>query len=173
MRLRPQTGAALPREFPLWLGKLAALTLLLLAASESQATPASANTAAGRRDAARCLAQPAIDVCNDAIRRDPSDPVLLVAVGDAEIRVGRAADALRHYRRASDLAPGLHGLAAKSRAAEASLHTKRALAVVGRDSKSMHRPVASIAGANDAALDVAVEAVEKRYSNAAPIAESH
>ncbi|HXI76172.1 MAG TPA: tetratricopeptide repeat protein [Steroidobacteraceae bacterium] len=44
-----------------------------------------------------------------------------MATGDALVRAGRPADAIRTYRRAAQLAPNTHGLAAKISSAEAKL----------------------------------------------------
>jgi cytochrome c-type biogenesis protein CcmH/NrfG len=108
---------------------------------------AEAPAAAIKRDFDACRAHANIDACYDALRWKPSDPALLVALGDAQIRAHRTADALRSYKRAADVAPNTPGLAAKISAAEARPAIKRAPAV--------H------AGAG------------KRFSNAAPEAQSH
>jgi tetratricopeptide (TPR) repeat protein len=129
-----------------------ALGLLLIWATLSY--PAMAATPpAVKHNSAQCLAHGGMDVCNDAIRWNPSDPALLVALGDAEYRAGRTADALRHYRRAADLAPNTKGLNAKITAADARLHPKRA-------------PPPRHAAASNAPS-------EKQYSNAAPLTQSH
>ena len=126
------------------------LTVLLVSAAalSAEATPP-------HRDASRCMAHAGIDACNDAIRRNPSDPTLLIALGDAELRAKRPADALRHYRRAAELAPALPGLNAKITATEARLHPPHK-AVAGRAART----------APGAARD-------KAYSNVDPVAESH
>ena len=87
-----------------------------------------------------------IDACYDALRWNPSDPALLEALGDALTRVNRPADALRTYRRAAALAPRDPSISAKISAIESKASAKRA-------------PVRA--------------ANEKRYSNAAPEAQSH
>jgi cytochrome c-type biogenesis protein CcmH/NrfG len=106
-----------------------------------------------KRDTLRCSRQADIDACYDALRWQPSDPALLVGLGDALLHANRPADALRNYRRAAELAPATRGLTAKITATEAKLHAKRAAP----------NPVADHAGALAA----------KHYSNAAPVAQSH
>jgi hypothetical protein len=106
-----------------------------------------------KRDTVRCLRQADIDACYDALRWQPSDPTLLVGLGDALLHANRPADALRNYRRAAELAPATRGLSAKISATEAKLHAKRATP----------NPPADHAGAIAA----------KHYSNAAPVAQSH
>jgi cytochrome c-type biogenesis protein CcmH/NrfG len=56
----------------------------------------------------------AVDACDDAIRWNPRDPALLVAMGDAQMRAKRAADAARAYRRAAALAPDIRASNRKS-----------------------------------------------------------
>ena len=94
----------------------------------------------------RCRARADIDACYDALRRNPSDPVLLGALGDALARANRPADALRTYRRVAALTPGDRSIAAKISALEAKASAKPAPARA---------------------------ASEKRYSNAAPESQSH
>lgn len=128
--------------------------LLVCIATLSDGASAAAPAAELKRDSARCLAHGGVDACNDAIRWSPSDPALLVALGDTEYRAGRPADALRHYRRAADLAPNTKGLAAKIATTDARLHPKRP--------PTVRRAAAPAPAATD-----------KQYSNAAPMAESH
>jgi cytochrome c-type biogenesis protein CcmH/NrfG len=127
---------------------------LLCAAAWSQGAPSPSATKAAaaslKRDTTRCRAHSDIDACYNAVRWNPGDPALLVALGDALLHAKRPADALRNYHRAAGLAPNLHGLAAKVSAAEAMLAPKRAPAT---------------AAVNPAAV--------KHYSNAAPEAQSH
>jgi cytochrome c-type biogenesis protein CcmH/NrfG len=128
-----------------------ALAFLLLSAAawpREAASPFTDKAAAAKlkRDSARCRAQADLDACYDAIRWSPGDPALLVGLGDALERAQRPADAIRNYRRAAALAPDTRGLAVKISAAEAKL-ARRAR------------------GANGASA--------KRYSNAAPEAQSH
>jgi cytochrome c-type biogenesis protein CcmH/NrfG len=114
-------------------------------AAPSTAKPAAA---ALKRDVDSCRTHSNLDACYDAIRRSPSDPALLVALGDALMHAGRPADALRNYKRAASIAPATRGLTAKISSAEAKSSAKRP-----------PRPSA-------------VAAV-KRYSNSAPEAQSH
>ena len=114
---------------------------------------AATTPAAGKPDSAeRCHA---VDACYDAIRRSPSDPSLLSALGDALLRANRPADALRTYQRVAALAPNTPGVAAKIRAVEEKLSAKRP---------------AATASTRTAAADTASA---KRYSNAAPETQSH
>jgi Flp pilus assembly protein TadD len=96
-----------------------------------------------------------VDACYDAIRRSPSDPSLLSALGDALMRANRPADALRTYQRVATLAPGTPGVAAKISAVEAKLSAKR--------------PTGN-AATRTASADAASG---KHYSNAAPETQSH
>jgi cytochrome c-type biogenesis protein CcmH/NrfG len=122
-------------------------TLWVSAAAWSVEAPSSAEAAAAaaKRVSARCVTQADVDACNDAIRRNPSNPQLLVALGDALVRAKRPADAVRHYRRAAALAPHMPGLAAKLSDAESQLASER----------------------------TPVPARRTRYSNAAPETQSH
>jgi cytochrome c-type biogenesis protein CcmH/NrfG len=122
---------------------LAAVSVCTAAWPAEAASPDAAATA--KRDSTRCLTQADMDACNDAIRRNPSDPQLLVALGDALLRAKRPADAVRHYRRAAALAPHMPGLAAKLNDAEEQLASERA----------------------------PVTARRTRYSNSAPETQSH
>ena len=134
-----------------------AFLLLFAAVSPRAAVPPTAGqapAAALKRDTELCSARANIDACYDAIRWSPNDPALLVSLGDALVRAKRPQDAVRSYRRAAALAPGMGGLAAKITAAEQTLVPKRASA----------RPVT---GASGSAL------ADKRYSNAAPESQSH
>ena len=108
-----------------------------------------AAAAALKRDSARCRAQGSVDACYDAIRWNPGDPALLVALADALVRAQRPADAIRNYRRAAAHAPNMPGVAAKISAVEAKMSSRRA------------RP------------GTAGGAAGKRYSNAAPETQSH
>jgi cytochrome c-type biogenesis protein CcmH/NrfG len=132
-------------------GRCLVLAFLVLSAAAwpREAASSSADKAAAatlERDATRCRAQGDLDACYDAIRWSPGDPALLVALGDALERARRPADAIRSYRRAAALAPDTRGLDAKISAAEAKL-AKRTSGAKG--------------------------ASAKRYSNAAPEAQSH
>jgi cytochrome c-type biogenesis protein CcmH/NrfG len=106
--------------------------------------------AALKRDTARCSSQADVEACYNAIRRNPNDPALLVALGDALVRAQRLEDAIRNYRRAVVIAPGMSGVAAKISAAQEKMATRRA-------------PVRPTGSAG----------TDKRFSNAAPEAQSH
>jgi len=136
------------------------LAFLLLSAAVSPRaaelpTGGKAPAAALKRDTELCTTQANIDACYDAIRWNPNDPALLVSLGDALVRAKRPQDAIRSYRRAAALAPGMEGLAAKITAAEPTSAPKRASA----------RPVTDRASGSALA--------DKRYSNVAPESQSH
>jgi hypothetical protein len=126
-----------------------ALTLLLSCVTGASWAAASVSNPG----ADRCRAHGSVDTCYDAIRRSPSDPSLLVALGDAFAREKRPDDALRSYRRAATLAPADRAITAKI----AALHSKPAAKKVAA--------AAPVRAANDAAL--------RRYSNAAAESQSH
>jgi cytochrome c-type biogenesis protein CcmH/NrfG len=137
-----------------------ALVVLLLCApawSRAEPSPAAAKAAAAtlKRDSAGCRVHADIDACYDALRWNPGDPALLVALGDALMLARRPADAIRNYLRAAELAPDTRGLAAKISAAEAKLASRRA----------PRNPSADGASPN--------ESSGKQYSNAAPESQSH
>src|SRR5580692_8803689 len=98
-----------------------ACLLLSMAAWPWAAAPAAAEAPAAtiKRDFDACRAHANIDACYDALRWKPSDPQLLVALGDAQIRAHRTADALRTYQRVAQISPDMAGLSAKISAAEA------------------------------------------------------
>jgi Flp pilus assembly protein TadD len=121
------------------------LAFLLWAAASAAAEGPAATI---KRDFDSCRAHANIDACYDALRWKPSDPELLVALGDAQARSHRTADAIRTYKRAAEIAPDMAGLSAKISAAEA-------------------RP-AKRAPPNAAHADPG-----KRFSNAAAEAQSH
>jgi hypothetical protein len=123
----------------------AACLLPFLAAPSFAATP----------DLDRCHAG-SIDACYDAIRWKPSDPSLLLSLGDAQLRANRAADALKTYQRVAALAPSTPGVVDKISAAEAKLSAKR----TPPGKPSGHGAVADAASG-------------KRYSNAALETQSH
>jgi cytochrome c-type biogenesis protein CcmH/NrfG len=133
------------------------LILCLPAWSWAEVSPAAAKAAAEtlRRDSAGCSVHADIDACYDALRWNPGDPALLIALGDALMLARRPADAIRNYRRAAEIAPDTRGLAAKISAAEAKLASRRAPRNLSADGSS---PDGS-AG--------------KQYSNAAPESQSH
>ena len=103
-----------------------------------------------KRDTVRCSGQYDVEACYNAIRRNPNDPALLVALGDALVRAQRLEDAIRNYRRAAAIAPGMSGTSAKISAAQEKMASRRA-------------PVRLTGSAG----------TDKRYSNAAPEAQSH
>jgi cytochrome c-type biogenesis protein CcmH/NrfG len=121
------------------------------------------------RDSALCTKHAVVDACNDAIRWNPSDPSLLVALADALVRANRPADAIRHYRRAAALAPNTPGIQAKIVAAEKRLASERAPAAGRRPVQSAPHAPADPALARASAST----APGKRYSNAAPETQSH
>jgi cytochrome c-type biogenesis protein CcmH/NrfG len=130
-------------------------TLLLLSFTAwprdaASQTAGDATAAELRRDTARCSTQADVEACYNAIRRNPNDPALLVALGDALVRAQRFEDAIRNYRRSAVIAPGMGGIAAKISAAQEKMASRRASV----------RPTGS--GVTD-----------KRFSNAAPEAQSH
>src|ERR1700693_1489006 len=131
------------------------LAFLLLSTAawprEAESPSGTAPAATLSRDSARCRAQSDLNACYDAIRWNPSDPALLVALADALVRAKRPADAIRNYRRAAALAPNMPGIAAKISAVEAKMSSRRA------------RPGDRAAGG----------AAGKRYSNAAAETQSH
>lgn len=134
-----------------------AFLLLSLAAWPQEPASSSAGTAAAalNGDSARCRARAALDACYDAVRRSPGDPALLAALADALVRAKRPADAIRYYRRAAALAPAMPGIAAKISAAEAKSSSRRAPGNLPAVRASVNEPAG------------------KRYSNAAPEAQSH
>jgi cytochrome c-type biogenesis protein CcmH/NrfG len=151
MRLRCQIARAI--SMPITGSVAVALLLLCLPAwSRAQASPAAVKAAAAtlKRDSAGCSVHADIDACYDALRWNPGDPALLIALGDALMLGRRPADAIRNYHRAADIAPDTRGLAAKISAAEAKLATRRAPRNLSADVSS-----------------------GKQYSNAAPESQSH
>ncbi len=148
-------------QSPLAAATLPVLVILFLSMAvwsrAAAAAPASPKAVAAtlKRDSERCRASANLDACYDAVRRSPSDPGLLVAMGDALARAKRPADAVRAYRRAQALAPDTRGLAAKIKATETKLSPKRA-------PKS---PPAHAAAAQETSA--------KRYSNTEQDTQSH
>jgi cytochrome c-type biogenesis protein CcmH/NrfG len=108
-----------------------------------------------QHDTAECRRHANIDACYNAVRWNPGDPMLLIALGDALVRANRPADALRNYRRAAEIAPSTRGIAAKINVAEAKLSSKH---------------TSSTPAANRVA---AIATTNRRYSNASPEAQSH
>ena len=139
-------------SLPLAAAQVIALAVLL-GANSPRAVGAAGPAAVAKPGAAalgpgfeRCRAHADIDACYDALRRNPSDPALLSALGDALARANRPADAMRTYRRAAALAPSDRTITAKISALETKLSAKPAPARAAN---------------------------EKRYSNAAPESQSH
>ncbi len=81
--------------------------------------------AALKRDTALCRAHADLDACYDAIRWNPGDPALLVALGNALLVAERPADALRTYQRVAALAPNTPGIAAKIKLAQVRMTSRR------------------------------------------------
>lgn len=111
--MRPRNSR--PRMFA---AAVPALLLLGVAAWWGTASAAGEAPATLKRDFDSCRVHGNIDACYDALRWKPSDPQLLVALGDAQERAQRPADAIRAYRRAAAIAPNLPGIGAKISAAE-------------------------------------------------------
>ncbi|MGH9560934.1 MAG: hypothetical protein ACRD3S_05715, partial [Terracidiphilus sp.] len=103
---------------------VSAFLLLCMAAWPRTASAAEQAAATLDRDFESCRAHANIDACYDALRWKPSDPALLVALGDAQERAQRPVDAIRAYKRAAAIAPNLPGISAKIRAAEAKMSVK-------------------------------------------------
>ena len=118
-----------------------------------------------KRASVRCEKHPNIDACTDAIRWSPSDPLLLIGLGDALMRANRPADALRHYQRAAVLAPNLRAVTPKITAAEMRLSSGRHPATVRRKVQALPRPAR--------VRPPAMTDEGKRYSNADPQTQSH
>jgi cytochrome c-type biogenesis protein CcmH/NrfG len=137
---------------PKAVGFVPALLLLSVTAWPRDAvSPTDAEVpAALKRDTARCSSQADVEACYNAIRRNPNDPALLVALADALVRAQRLEDAIRNYRRAAVIAPSMSGIAAKISAAQEKMASRRA-------------PVRPTGSAG----------TDKRFSNAAPEAQSH
>jgi len=147
-------------QIPMSIAKSLALALLLLCSpawSWAEASPAAVKAAAAtlKRDSAGCSVHADIDACYDALRWNPGDPALLIALGDALMLGRRPADAIRNYHRAAEIAPDTRGLAAKISAAEAKLASRRAPRNPSADGTSPD-------GSGG-----------KQYSNAAPESQSH
>jgi cytochrome c-type biogenesis protein CcmH/NrfG len=143
--------AAPKRDASLAAAKWALIALpLSCAAAWSQ----SSGSATAKAAAQRCHAPHAtVDVCDDAIRWNPKDSSLLVAMGDAQLRAKHAAEAARAYRHAAALAPNTPGIQQKIGDAEAAL---------GK-AKTKTAPAAA----------TTAPAASKRFSNADPETQSH
>jgi len=133
-----------------------ALALVLVSAVAQQAPADSekgVNGDVARTSAQRCRTRATVNTCDDALRWNPSDPSLLAAMGDALMRVGRSADAVRVYQRAAALAPGTPRIQAKIRSAQT-------LSAKVRNNKTV-RDASSVAPPG------------KRYSNLDPDTQTH
>ena len=119
---------------------------LACAAAWGQAAPATAQDAVER-----CHRHPTVDACDDAIRWNPRDPSLLMAMGDAQMRA-RPAEALRAYQRAAAIAPATPGLQQRISKAET-------IVAKSKNSATHVTATASTGG--------------KRFSNADPETQSH
>jgi len=117
---------------------------------------------------ARCTDQHELDACDDALRLKPDDPALLIAQGDALVRANRPGDAIERYRLAAVIAPAENEVAAKLSAAEAELHLAAAAPAPG-DSPATARAASGAGTPNTPSTP----STERRYSNAAPEAQSH
>jgi len=149
----------------------ACLSVSMPAWTLETARPAGSQAAAARlrSDSIRCTTRADVDACNDAIRRNPSDPVLLIALADALMRVDRPADALRHYRRAAAIAPGTPGLSAKITAADKRLASDRSSLAARYAVRSLpHAPAKP-----ESTRALGSLAAVKHYSNADPETQSH
>ena len=153
------TAPALVRLAASWLpaavvAAFAILSPALCPGAAAAPAPGTPEEAALKRDFRSCQAHANVDACYDALRWNPSDPALLVALGDALERTRHSSDAIRAYRRAAALAPNMPGIAERISAVEAKESAKRA---PGKGSAH---------GATHADSN-------KRYSNAAPEGQSH
>jgi hypothetical protein len=128
-------------------------TLLVIGSAWS----AESSSAALQQDTARCQAGN-LDACYDAIRWNPRDPALLVALGDGLARAGRPVDAIRNYRRAAGVSPNFPGLTAKINLVEARMSARRA---------PERSPAPALSAANT------TKAAAKQFSNAEPESQSH
>jgi cytochrome c-type biogenesis protein CcmH/NrfG len=152
--------------------KSLALAVLLLCAPawlRAAKSPAAVKAAAAtlKRDSAGCRVRADLDACYNALRWNPGDPALLVALGDALMQARRPADAIRNYHRAAELAPDTRGLAAKISAAEAKLASRRAPRNLSANGASPDgSPYGSPNGSPNGFPG-------KQYSNAAPESQSH
>ncbi len=182
-----------PRKTPLTAARFtAALLIAMLSAASARAQQAAAPTAAPtdlpaevtaaahffdhldrggaaarlRQASAQCIDQHELDACDDALRLKPDDPALLIAQGDALLRAKRPADAIERYRLAAVIAPGEHEVAAKLAAAEGQLQDAAAPALAAAPAAPPH-------AASPASGESHTPGTQRRYSNAAPEAQSH
>jgi len=90
--------------------------------STPSVSTAAGTTATARAAAHRCHSpQATIDACDDAVRWNPQDASLLIAMGDVQMRAQHPADAARAYRHALALAPSTPGIQQKISKADARL----------------------------------------------------
>jgi hypothetical protein len=124
----PDTAVPVPEAPPADVGSGAGDNSVALQQSPHDATtdvaPKPVAATSPKSDFVRCRTGRDLDACYDAIRRRPSDPALLTALGDALTRANRPADALRAYERVATLVPNLPGIAAKISAAEAKISAR-------------------------------------------------
>ena len=149
-----RAASSLPRAV---VATVATLSLAVGSGAWAAAGPAAGTPGAEalKRDFQSCHAHANVDACYDAIRWNPNDPALLDALGDALEHARHPSDAIRAYRRAAELAPNMPGIAEKISAIEAKQSSKRA-------------------PGNGAAHGAANHGDSgRRYSNAAPEAQSH
>jgi cytochrome c-type biogenesis protein CcmH/NrfG len=129
--------------------------VLVLSGAAAWSQPAVlADASSSARDAAdRCHSRHAtVDACDDAVRYNPRDPSLLVAMGDAQMRAKHPTDAARAYQRAAALAPGNTGIQQKISKTEAILAKSK--------NSAAHAAVSASTGG-------------KRFSNTDPETQSH
>jgi len=148
-------------------------------------TKASGTTATARAAAHRCHSpQATIDACDDAVRWNPQDASLLIAMGDVQMRAQHPADAARAYRHALALAPSTPGIQEKISKADARV------AKINARAKTKVTPSASIPTKADAKAAPATADAKaapdspplraatapgapKHFSNADPETQSH
>jgi predicted Zn-dependent protease len=116
----PRSPPAVPAARP-WFLILVLLATTIMPSEGMSASNDRFASAERARYATLCHARRDLDSCSDAVRWSPGDPALVTALADALLREGRVPEALRDYRRAETLAPGMRGLDAKIKVAEARL----------------------------------------------------
>jgi predicted Zn-dependent protease len=138
------------------------------------------SNAVARAAAHRCHSPHAtVDDCDDAVRWNPQDASLLIAMGDVQMRAQRPADADRAYQHALALAPSTPGIEQKIGNAEARLakiHARAKAKVNAQtDAKSApNAPPASASTSKAPPLSAATaQAAVKHFSNADPETQSH
>jgi cytochrome c-type biogenesis protein CcmH/NrfG len=148
--------------------------------SQSAVSKAADSALIARAAAHRCHSPHAtVDDCDDAVRWNPQDPSILIAMGDVQMRAQHPADADRAYRHALALAPNTPGIQQKITNAEARLakSNARAKAKVNAktDADAKAAPAALSASAPKAPPQSAATApaAVKHFSNADPETQSH